>query len=511
MEIEERLGLRKHHTYDEIVAWLGSNPKGVPYPNRVAAKTFNSPVYGQLRDSLRTFTEAKDAYSAYQRGEELGPFVPPRPRFVEPPAGGPPPPPPDDDDDDLMGPAPGPERYTTLLEPAPRSSDQVLLNEGMQPPAPPPPPPPPSMVQQAGDSFARAAGDAAGGVVGAAAGQAATAGVTSLMTRAAAAAGVGAAFGAEAGPAGVMGGAALGAMSALIGSSVGEAVRRGFQPGGGSSAQPSGPPTVYGPGGFQSRVQPRNQEAINRQQRLHNQGTGTPAAQVDFRTLNGENDGVKPRDRRVHFGGGSSSRVGVLGGAPSSSSEPMSISGSGTSRPAAPMDPGGAKIPRNADPAPMATPSYKDLVGKLKGQKAAEVGPITPSRPRERSPPRGDRRPLDAQRRPKKDSSALFPGGDGREEALARRSKTIPGPPEFYIGDQGTKRPATKQISRSTKPPNPAAVNPKFASRKRKAEGPPDTDIAQDRRRPPPRPARLSKTTYSKEELKKGRRKRGSK
>ena len=82
MEIEERLGLRKHHTYDEIVGWLGSNPKGVPYPNRVAAKTFNSPVYGQLRDSLRTFTGAKDAYEQYQRGEELGPFVPPRPRFV---------------------------------------------------------------------------------------------------------------------------------------------------------------------------------------------------------------------------------------------------------------------------------------------------------------------------------------------------------------------------------------------------------------------------------------------
>ena len=41
----------------------------------------------------------------------------------------------------------------------------------------------------------------------------------------------------------------------------------------------------------------------------------------------------------------------------------------------------------------------------------------------------------------------LFPGGDGREEATARWSKTIPQeePPkkkaqEFYIGDRGDKR-----------------------------------------------------------------------
>ena len=109
MQSEERFGLTKRHSYDEIVAWIKikSDPKGVPYPDRVAYKTYDSPVYAQLRDSLRTNTEPQDASNAYQHGGELGPFIAPKPRFVGPPPGNPPNPPPDDDDDDLMGP-PGP-------------------------------------------------------------------------------------------------------------------------------------------------------------------------------------------------------------------------------------------------------------------------------------------------------------------------------------------------------------------------------------------------------------------
>ena len=165
MQSEERFGLTKRHSYDEIVKWIRSDPKGVPYPDRVAFKTYDSPVYAQLRDSLKVNTEPQEAYAAYQHGGGLAPFVPPRPRFVEPPPGNSPTPP--GDDDDMMGPpGPGPERYTTLLEPATRPPDQILMNEGMDPPAPPPPtpaPPPaaPTMVQQAGDSFAQAAGNAA--------------------------------------------------------------------------------------------------------------------------------------------------------------------------------------------------------------------------------------------------------------------------------------------------------------------------------------------------------------
>ena len=93
----------------------------------------------QLQDSLKTYTEAQDAYAAYQHGGDLGPFVHPKPRFVGPPSGNPLNPPPDDYNDDLMGPPGlGPGRYMTLLEPAPRPSDQILMNESMKPPAPPP-------------------------------------------------------------------------------------------------------------------------------------------------------------------------------------------------------------------------------------------------------------------------------------------------------------------------------------------------------------------------------------
>ena len=287
------------------------------------------------------------------------------------------------------------------------------------------------------------------------------------------------------GPAGVLGGAAIGLVGSLVGDAVGGAVRQGFQPGGGSSQQPTGPPTTYGPGGLRERVQAtRPQEVINRQQHAHNQGGGAPAAQVDFRTLNGQND-RKPRDRRVRFGPEvAEDRVGILGGASASSSGPMELAGSGTSRPAAPLDPGGTKIPRSAPPAPSAPPSYKDLVGKLK--KAPEVkpfsNPVTPSRPRDRSPARGDRRPLTTQRSSRKDSNALFPGGDGREEALARRSKTIPknSAPEFYIGDKPPKN--QRQLD--------AAAGPRSAPVKRKA-----TSSATDRmadsqatRKPPPKP-----------------------
>ena len=263
-------------------------------------------------------------------------------------------------------------------------------------------------------------------------------------------------------------------------------MRRGFQPGGGSNQQPAGPPTAYGPGGLRERVQSRPQETINRQQHSHNQGTGAPTAQVDFRTLNGQNE-RKPKDRKVRFNNEvAEDRIGTLGGASGSSSGPMVVSGSGTSRQAAPLDTGSsAKISRNADPAPAAAPSYKDLVGKLKKAKAPEVkpfaNPVTPSRPRERSPPRGDRRPLEAQRKSKKDSAALFPGGDGREEALSRRSKTIPkaDPKAFYIGERGEKRKAATDIYSRAKPAQPAA--PKQGT-KRKAVAPPSATVEWDRK-----------------------------
>ncbi len=93
----------------------------------------------------------------------------------------------------------------------------------------------------------------------------------------------------------------------------------------------------------------------------------------------------------------------------------------------------------------------------------------------------------------------LFPGGDGREEAMARRGKTIPKEekkkaPEYYIGEQGVKR---KRVSgkfdleeRGRRGmPNPApGSSQKRTGQKRRATGPPDPENPPARRKPPPKP-----------------------
>jgi len=98
---------------------------------------------------------------------------------------------------------------------------------------------------------------------------------------------------------------------------------------------------------------------------------------------------------------------------------------------------------------------------------------------------------MEVQRRRQKDSASLFPSGDNREEALARRNKTIPKEaPPIPKGAQQLriteKRRAETDIYRRNKRPNPAAE--KYPSRKRKAEGPPDTEYQQDLRKAPPKP-----------------------
>ena len=242
---------------------------------------------------------------------------------------------------------------------------------------------------------------------------------------------------------------------------------------------------------------------------------------------------MRPRDRKVSTiaPAAQSSRVGVLGGQASGSGGPMVLRtappalivdpAAAPTRPAPGDDFGSTKVPRTAEPAPMAAPSYTDLVGKLKQTKAQEVGPIAPSRPRERSPRRGDRRPLEVQRREEaraqRGGGVLFPGGDGREEAMARRPKTVPKSrpaTEFYIGEGGTKRPGepgVEQLRQATdtrrKRPNPGAGNQKLAGGKRKATGPPDPENPQASRKPPPKPqGRIGNTKYSKNE-KRGNRK----
>ena len=261
------------------------------------------------------------------------------------------------------------------------------------------------------------------------------------------------------------------------------------------------------------------QDLINRQQHAHNQGGGAPLAQVDFRSLNGQNENMRPRDRKPKgiLRGNAPKRplennVGLLGGRALGSSDPMTPAGAPAPAPAPTSAPGraeraaadlaraaGTQIPPDAPPAPPSF-SYNDLVGKIK-----KAEPVGPSRPRVRSPRRGDMRPLEVQRREeaksRKGGGILFPGGDGREEAMARRSKTIPKEepkkkrvPEYYIGEQGVKR--KRESGRFDLEergrrgmPNPAPGNyQKRMGEKRKATGPPDPENPQARRKPPPKP-----------------------
>ena len=111
----------------------------------------------------------------------------------------------------------------------------------------------------------------------------------------------------------MLAGAAIGAVGSVIGSSIGDTVgamvRRGFTPGGGSSNPAPQPVPIaaqalrgYAPGDDSMRARHtqflNRQELINRQQHAHNQGGGAPPAQVDFRSLNGQNENMRPRDRK---------------------------------------------------------------------------------------------------------------------------------------------------------------------------------------------------------------------
>ena len=55
MEIETRMGFRVRSSYEDVVAWILSDPLGVPYPkNRKELQALDSHVYGQLTASLST-------------------------------------------------------------------------------------------------------------------------------------------------------------------------------------------------------------------------------------------------------------------------------------------------------------------------------------------------------------------------------------------------------------------------------------------------------------------------
>ena len=69
MEIEERVGFKVRSKYEDIVAWIQSDPPGVPYPkNRKALQLMDSHVYAQLNASLTTEATMTVADDFYRRG-----------------------------------------------------------------------------------------------------------------------------------------------------------------------------------------------------------------------------------------------------------------------------------------------------------------------------------------------------------------------------------------------------------------------------------------------------------
>ena len=55
MEIPTKMGFRVRSNYEDVVAWIKSDPPGVPYPkNRQHLQAMDSHVYAQLTASLST-------------------------------------------------------------------------------------------------------------------------------------------------------------------------------------------------------------------------------------------------------------------------------------------------------------------------------------------------------------------------------------------------------------------------------------------------------------------------
>jgi hypothetical protein len=467
MQYEEKFGLRKNHTYNEVVAYIREDPDLIKFPDRSALFLRNHQVFGQIKDSLRTFDTAQADFLEYQRGDDAAPYEPPRPRPPQDiPMGDPPNAP--DDDDDLEGPPDGyPRNWGDLLQPGPDPAQEGLANEGMQPPPPPPPGPLQQMMQGAGNAFA----SAAGGTVGAAAGEGLVSAVGAALSAGASGAATGAATGVEAGPMGGLIGGIVGGVGGMLGAQAAQAASNAF-----SAPTPSAPPPDTQMGLRNSALNV-SQQQLDNQSRAHRQGRAPPAL-MDLRTLNGLNH-MKPRDRKpkrmanVQEGGSSGSNDPFMPRA-----EPAGI-GVPVVNPSA--------IPASAPPAPAAPPSYGDLIGQIKS------APVIGSRPRERSPRRGDRRPLGVQRGESSKawwqsaSRATGMAGDSREEAMARRSSTIPSA-ESYTIDRNPKRKAETDLAqtRARPQPFPGGSRPRMGGTKRPAE---DDPMPGQAKKPPPKPS----------------------
>ncbi len=451
MESETKYGLRVHNTYDQVVAYIKADPTTIKFPNRSALFLQAHPIYGQLKDSMRTYSEGRQAQAAYEQGGNAAPFEPPQPRMRPPPPGGGPNVPPPADDDDMLPPPPDEPR--NLIEPDEDPVAMGYARNGMQPPPPPPPPQTyASRIGQATDTFMASAMGAMGGAMGGAAGNAVIQGLG------------GVAESVLAGAAAPMAAAAAVGAASMAPAFVAEDI-------------PMGSFREQRPNDRRNRDVPMRQQAQHTIQTLHNQGRG-PAAFVDTRTLNGQNH-LKPKDKKLPM---TNSRqiidphewegyTGMIGGG--------SSSGSG----GAPFGvPSGRASAQEPDLPPVAPPSFNDLLGKIKQN--PRIGIHT--RPRERShsrAPNPDRKP----------NWTRLPQPESRAAAMAMRGPVVKQASKRKRDDQDP-NPSTRKPRPTLTGPTPQAragkrmqrkeAAPKLAG-KRKRE---DEDPNPAKRRPPPKP-----------------------
>ena len=407
--------------------------------------------------------------------------------------------------DPLIGPTGPPMEHHPgmLLQSGYRQYDQVLLNAGYQPP--PPPPAAGAVAVPAAQSYMR---DLAVETAAQSAqmGAAAVAGRVSLGLVARAMAQSAPALAGVPLYAGALQGVAQ-AASTVASASAGAVVRNTFNrkppPGAGAAAVAALPGglgvaevrQMFEPAQrtpierqFVAKGVPRDGAAVLAMQKKHDLSGGS-APHLDFRSLNGYNDGYAPMDRvlKPHaniapYAMPKQRMATVMGYAPKPNDTKngadnvvMSTSAASDDRPP-PPPPGAAKIRRTqnvlAPLFPPDTPYGQILAARQLAEPASDMAQEKFAR--ERSPPRGDRRPL-SKRNASREKRASAGGVDGqtygqvRDKALAQRSKTVPA--EVFIGD----KPA-----RARGPPNAAQLkrrNARAAATKRMASEP-----AEDRR-----------------------------
>ena len=209
---------------------------------------------------------------------------------------------------------------------------------------------------------------------------------------------------------------------------------------------------------------PRDGAAVLAMQERHDRAGGS-APHLDIRSINGWNDGYGPMDRHVRpkaslgpFQRPKARITSVMAPAP----KPVNTRNQGADnvivatfsssddRPP-PPPPGAAKVRRVEPDAPLfppGTPYAEILAAHQKAPLAQDVAALV----RERSPPRGDRRPLSKRNKSREDRAAAGGANDTygqiRAKALGARSKTLPA--EVFIGE-------TPKRSRAV-PPNQSAL-----------------------------------------------------